>query len=71
MQPDELEAALNKAIDAPDPHTGIILASTAIVAAALSAHGGGKVSPSTEWEVRRRARFGARMVVDALAGAVP
>lgn len=68
MQPEDLETALNDALDEPDPHTSIILASTALVVAALAAHGDGEVSPSTQWEIERRARFGGRMVVDAHNG---
>lgn len=65
---DELQLELAEAMDAEDPEAGIALASAALVAAMLAAHGSGAVSPSTAWEMRRRARFGGRLVVDAHTG---
>lgn len=68
MSPEDLEAALNDAIDDPSALNGVTIASAALVAALLKAHGDGELSPSSEWEVRRRARFGGRLVVDGHTG---
>lgn len=68
MTPEELDEALREAVESEDQYDGVALASAALIAAMLAAHGSGARSPKTQWEMSRRARFGGRLVTDAHSG---